>query len=65
MEYKLAKQLRTAHPTVIRQIFMYACDHPEFLDLSIGEPSADTFPLDEIAKSSADMYKYDGKKALA
>lgn len=65
MEYKLAKQLRTAHPTVIRQIFMYACDHPEFLDLSIGEPSADTFPLEEIAKSSADMYQYDGKKALA
>lgn len=66
MEYKLAKQLKTAHPTIIREIYMYACDHRDvFLDLSIGEPSVDTFPLKEIAKASADMYKYDGKRALA
>ena len=66
MEYKLAKQLQTAHPTIIREIYMYACDHRDtFLDLSIGEPSVDTFPLKEIAKASADMYEHDGRRALA
>ena len=65
MEYKLADQLKNAHPTAIRKIYMYACDHPEFLDLSIGEPSADTFPLKEIAEASRDMYENNGKVALA
>ncbi|MEE3362599.1 MAG: PLP-dependent aminotransferase family protein [Anaerovoracaceae bacterium] len=65
MEYKLAEQVKNAHPTAIREIFMYACDHPEFLDLSIGEPDPDTFPLKEIAKASAEMYEKEGKKALA
>ena len=65
MEYKLAKQLKTAHPTAIRKIYMYACDHPEFLDLSIGEPSPETFPLEEIKEASRKMYEEDGYKALA
>lgn len=65
MEFKLATQLRNAHPTVIREIYTYAGEHPGFMDLSIGEPSADTFPLKEIAKASAEMYEKEGKKALA
>lgn len=65
MEYKLAKQVRNAHPTAIRKIYMYACDHPEFLDLSIGEPAPETFPLEEIKAASKKMYDEEGYKALA
>lgn len=65
MKYKLADQVQNAHPTAIRKIFMYACDHPEFLDLSIGEPSPETFPLKEIAEASRDMYENNGNVALA
>ena len=36
MEFKLATQLKNAHPTVIREIYTYAGEHPGFMDLSIG-----------------------------
>ena len=65
MKYKLSKQVKNAHPTAIRKIFMYACDHPDFLDLSIGEPSPETFPLKEIAEASEEMYAVQGTEALA
>lgn len=65
MDYKLADQVKNAHPTAIRKIYMYACDHPEFLDLSIGEPSPETFPLEEIKEASQKMYDKDGYRALA
>jgi Transcriptional regulators containing a DNA-binding HTH domain and an aminotransferase domain (MocR family) and their eukaryotic orthologs len=65
MEYLLSKQVHDAHPTAIREIFMYACDHPEFYDLSIGEPASETFPFEEIRKATNDMFEENGTSCLA
>ena len=50
MDYKFSTQVLKAQPTAIRDIWFRAMQYPDAVHLSIGNPSADTFPVAELKK---------------
>ena len=55
MEYKFSKKLAELRPSAIREIFKSLSD-PEVISLAAGNPSAEAFPVGELATLSADIF---------
>lgn len=56
MEYKFSDRTNNLKPSAIREIFKYAAD-PTVVSLSAGNPSPDAFPVKELEKISARLFK--------
>lgn len=63
MQYNFSEKMRNLKPSAIREIFKSLSD-PSIISFSGGNPAPETFPIDEIAKISADIYASDGASAL-
>lgn len=63
MQYNFSDKMRDLKPSAIREIFKSLSD-PSIISFSGGNPAPETFPIDEIARISADIYAHDGASAL-
>ena len=63
MQYNYSNKMKNLKPSAIREIFKTLSD-PSIISFSGGNPAPETFPIDEIAKISADIYANDGAAAL-
>ncbi len=54
MELNFSKRVQNLKPSAIREIFKYA-EQPEYIPFSAGNPAAEAFPSEEIAKISAEI----------
>lgn len=63
MEYNISEKMKNLKPSAIREIFKSLSD-PSIISFSGGNPAPETFPIDEIAAISADIYAKDGAAAL-
>lgn len=55
MEYKFSDKLAALKPSAIREIFKSLSD-PEMISFAAGNPAAESFPVDELARLSADIF---------
>ncbi len=63
MEYNISEKMKNLQPSAIREIFKSLSDS-SIISFSGGNPAPETFPIDEIAAISADIYAKDGAAAL-
>ncbi len=63
LEYNISEKMKNLKPSAIREIFKSLSD-PSIISFSGGNPAPETFPIDEIAAISADIYAKDGAAAL-
>jgi 2-aminoadipate transaminase len=63
MENKFSKRLGYIEGSAIREIFKYLAD-PEIISLAGGNPSADSFPKEDLAQISKDVLLKDGETIL-
>ena len=56
MEYKFSDKLAALKPSAIREIFKSLTD-PSIIAFAAGNPAAESFPIDEMAEISKDIYK--------
>lgn len=63
MEYKISKKLADLKPSAIREIFKSLTD-PTIISFAAGNPSPLSFPADELADISADIFKNQSTVAL-
>ncbi len=55
MEYKFSTKLASLKPSAIREIFKSLSD-PTIISFAAGNPAAESFPVDELARLSADIF---------
>ena len=55
MEYNFSDKLAQLKPSAIREIFKSLTD-PEIISLAAGNPSPESFPVEELARISADIF---------
>lgn len=63
MEYQISNKLAALKPSAIREIFKSLSD-PSIISFAAGNPSPLSFPADELAKISADIFAHDSTAAL-
>ena len=63
MEYNFSKKLAELKPSAIREIFKSLTD-PEIISFAAGNPAPESFPVDELAKISADIFANNSTAAL-
>ncbi len=63
MEYYFSDKLAALKPSAIREIFKSLGD-PEMISLAAGNPSPLSFPVEDLAKISADIFANDATAAL-
>jgi len=63
MEYKLSRKMECMKPSAIREIFKSLTD-PTIISFAAGNPAAESFPVNDIARISADIFS-DPKSASA
>lgn len=63
MEYKISNKLANLKPSAIREIFKSLTD-PTIISFAAGNPSPLSFPADELAEISADIFKNQASVAL-
>ena len=56
MEYVFSDKIAELKPSAIREIFKSLSD-PEIISLAAGNPSPESFPTEELAKISADIFE--------
>ena len=56
MEYAFSDKIAELKPSAIREIFKSLSD-PEIISLAAGNPSPESFPTEELAKISADIFE--------
>lgn len=64
MEYRLAKRVRNAKPTVIRQVSAFAAEKPDFIPFHLGNPAYETFPVDQLREISNEIMQTCPEKVL-
>ncbi|WP_304507556.1 aminotransferase-like domain-containing protein [Anaerotignum sp.] len=55
MEYQIANRLRHVQGSIIRELFKLAND-PDIIGFGGGNPSPETFPVDDIARIAAEVF---------
>jgi len=55
-DYKISDRMSVMQPSAVREIFKFL-DNPEVISFAGGNPSEDTFPMEELAECSARLYK--------
>ncbi|MBQ4066080.1 MAG: PLP-dependent aminotransferase family protein [Clostridia bacterium] len=63
MEYYFSDKLKALKPSAIREIFKSLGD-PEMISLAAGNPSPLSFPVDDLARISADIFANSATAAL-
>lgn len=63
MEYAFSDKLAALKPSAIREIFKSLTD-PSVISFAAGNPAPESFPVDELARLSADIYKNTSTVAL-
>lgn len=63
MEYTISNKLATLKPSAIREIFKSLTD-PSIISFAAGNPSPLSFPVDDLAEISADIFKNQADVAL-
>ena len=63
MEYKISNKLASLKPSAIREIFKSLTD-PTIISFAAGNPSPLSFPSEELAEISADIFKNQANVAL-
>ncbi|MGN1409368.1 MAG: PLP-dependent aminotransferase family protein [Eubacteriales bacterium] len=63
MEYKISDKLAALKPSAIREIFKSLTD-PTIISFAAGNPSPLSFPAEELAELTADIYKNNATAAL-
>ena len=63
MEYKISNKLANLKPSAIREIFKSLSD-PTIISFAAGNPSPLSFPSEELAEISADIFKNQANVAL-
>lgn len=56
MEYRISDKLAVMKPSAIREIFKSLTD-PSIIAFAAGNPAAETFPVDELAEISAEIFR--------
>lgn len=63
MEYKISDKLAGLKPSAIREIFKSLTD-PTIIAFAAGNPAAESFPVDELARLSAEIFDQSSASAL-
>jgi len=63
MEYKFSDKIANLKPSAIREIFKSLSD-PTIISFAAGNPAPESFPVDELAKLSADIFANESTAAL-
>ena len=63
MEYKFSKKLAELKPSAIREIFKSLSD-PTIISFAAGNPSPESFPVEDLARLSAEIFENQASFAL-
>ncbi len=63
MEYKFSRKIAELKPSAIREIFKSLTD-PTIISFAAGNPSPESFPVDELARLSAEIFENQSTTAL-
>ncbi|MBE6594622.1 MAG: PLP-dependent aminotransferase family protein [Ruminococcaceae bacterium] len=63
MEYRFSDKLAALKPSAIREIFKSLTD-PTIISFAAGNPAAESFPVEALARLSADIFATDAVAAL-
>ena len=63
MEYTFSKKIANLKPSAIREIFKSLSD-PTIISFAAGNPSPESFPVEELAKLSAEIFANESTAAL-
>lgn len=63
MEYVFSKKIAGLKPSAIREMFKNVTD-PDIISFAAGNPSPESFPVDELARLSADIFATSSTAAL-
>ena len=63
MEYNFSKKISNLKPSAIREIFKSLTD-PSIISFAAGNPSPESFPVDELARLSAEIFSNESTTAL-
>ena len=63
MEYKFSRKLAELKPSAIREIFKSLSD-PTIISFAAGNPSPESFPVEDLARLSAEIFESDAAFAL-
>ena len=63
MEYKFSKKLAELKPSAIREIFKSLSD-PTIISFAAGNPSPESFPVEDLARLSNEIFESDAAFAL-
>ncbi|MBQ9802100.1 MAG: PLP-dependent aminotransferase family protein [Clostridia bacterium] len=63
MEYTFSDKLAALKPSAIREIFKSLSD-PTIISFAAGNPAAESFPVEELSRLSADIFKNSAATAL-
>ena len=55
MEYRFSDKLAALKPSAIREIFKSLSD-PEIISFAAGNPAAESFPIEDIRRLSAEIF---------
>jgi len=63
MNYRISKKMQNLKPSAIREIFKSLSD-PSIIAFAAGNPAPESFPVEELARLSADIFREEPSKAL-
>lgn len=63
MEYQISDKLKNMKPSAIREIFKSLTD-PRIIAFAAGNPAAESFPADTLARLSSEIFEKEAVKAL-
>ena len=63
MEYKFSKKLAELKPSAIREIFK-SLSNPTIISFAAGNPSPESFPVEDLARLSAEIFENQASFAL-
>lgn len=63
MEYRISDKMKSLKPSAIREIFKALAD-PTIISFAAGNPAPESFPVDDLARISADIFRDSATSAL-
>lgn len=63
MEYRISEKMQALKPSAIREIFKALTD-PTIISLAAGNPSPESFPVEDLARISAEIFSDSSTAAL-
>ena len=63
MEYRISDKMKSLKPSAIREIFKALTD-PTIISFAAGNPAPESFPINDLARISADIFRDSATTAL-